>query len=489
MPDYAIYGIHFYGTARYGRPPTFDFALDYFVAKPVTYDRIKVEWQTPSGAWDRLRLVRGNYGFPTTENDGRILLEGAVDDATATSLGIPRAPQTFEDTAVNELRFYYYSIFLHQISTGSWVRAGNAPCLMTKDYGSGDRLYELIPQVFRDDDTIFLSSATGTGMLEAFLDAIGYQVDILRSELESLMWTADPEKMSGGLLPVLAAELGWPYESELGMALGRRQLLNATYLYKMKGTRLGVEGAVSVLTGWAPTVVADTATHLNITLAADRVNRVINPGAETDASGWTGTNATLTRVTTPVRYGTASFQMAVTAAADASMATAAGTAGMPVIPGVLYTASGWNIKPTGTAKNRRIDIRWYNAAGAQLAGAAGTSQGTQTLQVINTWDRPYVSATAPPGAAWASLVATVVAADAGANQIWDAFLFERGGLQTYFDAAIGDPISDYLWEGTANLSRSHYYFRRAIKNSRLVTRLPDFLPAGMTFTPLFAQPL
>ncbi len=35
------------------------------------------------------------------------------------------------------------------------------------------------------------------------------------------------------------------------MRLSRMQLRNAVHLYKLKGTRLGVEGAVSVLTGWA----------------------------------------------------------------------------------------------------------------------------------------------------------------------------------------------------------------------------------------------
>jgi hypothetical protein len=53
----------------------------------------------------------------------------------------------------------------------------------------------------------------------------------------------------------------------------------------------------------------------------------------------------------------------------------------------------------------------------------------------------------------------------------------------------GTSVADYLWESTVNLSRSHYYHRRAIRNSRLVTRITDFLPMGITYTLHYAQPL
>lgn len=648
MPDYAVYGVHFYGTAVYGRPPLFDFFLEYFTAKPENYDRIKVEWQHPTGAWDRLRLVRNNYGFPTTDLDGQLLL-----DVVAGS-----DPGTYEDTNVTELRFHYYSMFLRQTATGDWVRAGNAICLMPKNYGSSTRLYELTPQIYRDSDTIFVSSYTGVGMLESFLESVGYQVDLIRSEIESLLWTAAPDKMSGGLLPILADQLGWPYEAELGMALARRQLLNAVYLYKMKGTRLGIEGAVSVLTGWAPllviesenllgleqasfattltgwydaaspangtfarstaqaaegvaslavtktstlgtlsvrtangvtpgalnvqpatmfpvvgsrsysarvalragttgrsanvtihwytadgtyissstsspvtdssanftTVASVTATSpltargasvvvswdavpatevhyldavrfgagtftsyvtppgtksLLVYLLADRVNLVLNPSFETGLTGWTATNAAIAQNGAGGYAGTNQLRTAASAAGDVTVKSAK----MAVTAGSIYTASMHSQALSTNYRQVSMTIIWYNASNVEISRATGAL----ITELAGTWVRPWVTAEAPALAVNAEIMVTIKSGLNGENHNLDAALFEQGELGTYFDAAVGSPIADYLWEGTAHAARSHYYGRRSIKNSRLISRLPDFLPAGMTLTTVFAQ--
>jgi phage tail-like protein len=763
MPDYAIYGIHFYGTALYGLPPRFEFSLDYFEAIPQQYDRIKVEWGHPSGAWDTMRLVRGNYGFPVDQIDGRLLLEVAnpqilADVAATTNLGLSgldaidgvtpiagtrvlataqttgsqnglyvaasgawaRAadwdtdaeiltdaligveggtanagvwrfttpephtvgttvltfvktallidPGSYEDVMVSPLRFHYYTIFLRQTASGNWLRGGNALCLLPKNYEYTERLYELLPGVFRDDD-IYISTFTGQGMIQSYMSVVGYRLDILRSELDSLLWTATPERMSLGLLQYLAAQLGFPYEAELGGTLTRRQLLNAVYIYKMKGTRLGIEAAAKVLSGWTPTAttesenmlgidqatfegttltgwydatdpinstrarstaqfaegvasmavtksagtgamsartangqtpgslavqpatmfpvhpnrqytarasfraattartmsvsiywhtatgayisgspgasVTDTTTgqtvnsvtatapataygasivvawdavpaaevhyvdavrfgpgassawiapsgiiNILVSLAAERRNRVTNPSAETNTTGWTqGANTTVTRVTTQKLFGAAAFQLAATAGGDVSMMTATGTGGMAVTAGKTYIASMYGYKPSGTVRQLRTDIYWYDAAGAQIGSPV---LGVEIPLVIGAWTaRPSVAATAPTGATTAAMKVTAIAAGAGENNFFDGAMFEESGMGPYFDGSTpmaGTSISDYLWEGTPHLSRSHYYHRRAVVNSRLVTRMPDFIPAGTTVSFLYAQP-
>jgi hypothetical protein len=114
-------------------------------------------------------------------------------------------------------------------------------------------------------------------------------------------------------------------------------------------------------------------------------------------------------------------------------------------------------------------------------------------QVIGSWSQVSVTAVAPAGAAWAALVLTVLSADAAAVQYYDGVLFEASPVvQPYFDGSTpmdGTSVADYLWESTVNLSRSHYYHRRAVRNSRLVTRITDFLPMGITYTLHYAQPL
>jgi phage tail-like protein len=490
MPDYAIYGVHFYGTARYGTPPRYAFDLGIFEALPDLYDRIKVNWGHPSGSWDKLRLVRGMTGFPMDQTEGTLLVEASNTDGSGNVLiaGLPPDPQTYEDTRVAPLRFHYYSIFVRTTPAGDWIRAGNTVCLLPKDYGYADRLYELTPGVYRDDD-IYISSYLGLPMLQTYLSLIGYECNTLRSEMESLLWVMDPDLMSYGLLAYLADELGFPLEAELGGALIRRQLLNAVYIYKLKGTALGLEKAVEVLTGWSAEVTSASAGTVDVTLLAERVNLVVNSSAETDVSSWTTTNAALARSTAQRLYGSASFALTVTANGDVTAATPAGTAGMPVTAGSFYTGSLSVYKASGTAKSLRADIRWYNASGGLLS----TSQGTPVTQVIGSWSQVSVTAVAPAGAAWAAVVLTVLSADAAAVQYYDAVLFEASPVvQPYFDGSTpmdGTSVADYLWESTVNLSRSHYYHRRAVRNSRLVTRITDFLPMGITYTLHYAQPL
>jgi phage tail-like protein len=480
MPDYAVYGIHFYGTALYGLPPRFEFTLDYFVANPVNYDRIKVEWQHPSGDWDQMRLVRGNYGFPMDQTEGRLLLE--VTDPAAD-------PATYEDTWVTPLRFHYYTMFLRQTVGGNWVRAGNAMALMPQDFGYTDRLYELVPGVFRDED-VYISSSTDQGMLQSYIGIFGYMTDKLRSDLESLRWTATPEKMSQGLLPYLAELLGFPYEAELGGELARRQLLKAVYIYKYKGTQLGLETAANVLTGWIAEADADAPGHVNVTLRADRVNLMENPSFEANAGWWeVEANAAAPARVDPGEanrlYGTYVGAMTASAAGDMSWRTPGGTGGMPATPGRFYTGSV-SLRGATVARDAQLFLNWFTDAGAYISTSAG--------EVANdaAWQRLSVQATAPATAAFAQVVPKVYAAGAGEVHWLDGALFEPGAGGAYFDGSTvmsGTPIADYLWEGSANNSRSHYYHRRAVKNSRLVTRLPDFLPSGMTFTALYAEAL
>jgi len=69
-------------------------------------------------------------------------------------------------------------------------------------------------------------------------------------------------------------------------------------------------------------------------------------------------------------------------------------------------------------------------------------------------------------------------------------LFEKSAfVNSYFDGSNGlAQLSDLFWEGTANASRSHYYRNRFVVQSRLISKLPDWINYGSTFELFFAQP-
>lgn len=156
---------------------------------------------------------------------------------------------------------------------------------------------------------------------------------------------------------------------------------------------------------------------------------------------------------------------------------------MPVTPGRLYTAS-LSFRAVTAARDTQLFINWFDAAGAYISTVTGTVVPDSTT----AWVRPSVQDVAPANAAYGQVVPKVLAAGAGEVHWVEGLLFEAGDLGPFFDGTTA-PIADHLWEGAAHLSRSHRYYRRAVKNSRLVTRLPEFLPAGTTVTFLYAEPL
>lgn len=562
MPDYAIYGVHFYGTAQYGAAPTYEFALPSFTASPSGYTGVRLQWGHPSGTYTTIRLVRGTFGFPTDHIDGTVLLEVAAGSD----------PGTYLDTPVETLRFYYYSLFL-QVAADEWVRAGDQPILMPQDYGYSSRLYELVPGVFSDDGGIV--SHEGEGRLEVFLSLFGDQLNIIRSELESLLWVHDAERMAGGLLPYLADQLGFPYEAELGMELMRQQIINAVYLYKTKGTQPGIEGAASVLSGWAPIVTAPAPDEVNVVLVADRINHVQNPSFEdgsTPLDLWAAygdsTAPTFASDGVEAQSGSQSASLTAVSGTGAFMGIRTDAGNRMIVPaGITMTGSAY-WKPDSTVREVLVGLSWYdrddNPIGSTvygdpvaevaaqwtrvsftaqvpvgepknatfstdvdgtplLTGAPGTfldtdagltisdsagkvPAGTVILAYIDS-TQVIISKPGVPGA-WdftlhtrkveariETQVQTDDASDITVGEIHyvDAVMLEKGSLAEYFDASTGLPISDNLWEpagsGTPHLSPSHYYHRRAIINSRLVTRLPDFIPAGYTLQVQYAQPL
>lgn len=233
----------------------------------------------------------------------------------------------------------------------------------------------------------------------------------------------------------------------------------------------------------SPTVsVFQEARDLRISLTADRVNNVANPSFEVGVTNWGGTNATLAQTSAVAFSGTKACQVTATAAGDA---TASDTFLVAVTPSTSYTASAY-VRSAATSVNAVVTLLFYDSAGTTLLSAVS---GTPVATSTSAWTRGYVTAVAPSNAALVSVRVTFKSAAASSVHYFDAALFEKGNtLLPYFDASTaGTHPSDYLWEGTAHASRSHYYENRGAKVHRLGTLLLDYVSIGSTFTLLVAQ--
>lgn len=162
---------------------------------------------------------------------------------------------------------------------------------------------------------------------------------------------------------------------------------------------------------------------------------------------------------------------------------------MPIhYPGTSYTFSVYSQLATAGSESVTPRISWYDASNTLLTEVNGT---TVTVDSASPdWERLEVTGVAPATAHSAAVSVEWVAAN-GEILYLDSALFENAPIAfTYFDGSSGyGDNPDYVWEGSANASRSHYYKNRyAIQTRTANATFEDKLPMGTTVAIYLAQP-
>lgn len=258
-----IYGIDFYGSTTYGRQFV-EFRTPRFEAEPRWYRTIRLDWDTPSGDWDRFRLLVNRYGFSVDQSDGRVLAEGA--DVTP--------PYVHEADVAG---FHYYTIWVRDTDSEVWYRSGHIIGLAVEDFGFDDFFFDLIPGFLREWDRQHANET-----LQRITESWAFGFNLIRSEYDTIDQITDPYTMSGNLLPLAMQQYGKHNEPVLGMRQNRIWLANMVLLNKQKGSLSGVRSALTALTGWGVDLQGwDEVARIDIVPAYD--SAVI-----TDSHAWTG---------------------------------------------------------------------------------------------------------------------------------------------------------------------------------------------------------
>jgi len=189
-----------------------------------------------------IRLVRNKLGWAHRYDDGVVLQE----DAGPLSVGI----WGYQDSDLEEGRFYYYSIFVEV--GGSWYLSGAISVLAVADFGYGDYSYALIPRVYKapmneitDPDGDFENTP-----LRTFNDIFSFHLNLIRTEYEVLLSANDSGVVDLLSLAALGQQLGIDPEPSLEPRLQRLRVSTASYQYRQKGSELGLRNAVNATTGW-----------------------------------------------------------------------------------------------------------------------------------------------------------------------------------------------------------------------------------------------
>ena len=258
MP-YAPFGNAIYGANEtlFGIPPTVSNGTSIAVT-PIGYDGLQLNWSPPGNSnWTEQVIVRSSSGVPTSIYEGVILIDESEN---------PYSTQ-YLDTGLVPGRFYYYALFVYNTELGSYVFSSGAVGLVVSYYGFAENYVSWMPNWYLEQDENLATSTQSEGPLVRYLNLIGYEMDWIRTEIESLFTLTSANLISGNLLPYMAANLGMQYENQLGMSRSRVLVQNATYLYKNRGTVNGIEAAASAFSGFGAKVttnqVASTSSPFN----------------------------------------------------------------------------------------------------------------------------------------------------------------------------------------------------------------------------------
>jgi hypothetical protein len=209
----------------------------------------------------------------------------------------------------------------------------------------------------------------------------------------------------------------------------------------------------------------------------------------------TGSSATVTRVASTggtVYFGGNALELTATGASSVISSWDGSTNSQLMgiyYPSTPYTFSFHAQVNSGT-ESVTPTITWYNSSYAVI-GSTVTGTSTDISSTGTNWTRPYLTATAPSNAAYASVGINWTTSSNGDVLRLDAALFEnQSALFPFFDGSKGDAGQyDLVWEGSQDASRSHYYKNRFAVQTRLGgAAFTNQLMLGTTVAVYLAQP-
>lgn len=479
-----------------------------FSAVPVTYGSVELSWSAPltstltvSPVPTDAIVVYSAAGIPQTIRSGIVMYEGS-GLSTLTQTGLPQG------------QWAYYSLFLHFQSSGGdnyYEKVAELEVIVPTDYGSVLHLWNGIPELYRrldteqgtyaEDDVLGISAlsyfgyvvvdgaitVTGDkiGPLFMFLSIIGFDMDYMRTLIDYVMVSKDPEVANSETLDALSGMLGVPLTTDdLGGARLRGILDCIGLLRRSKGTPSSIGIFASALAGG--TVMLNANTH-DFSVNSQRVNYIMHPKTGGSSVEWRPAHSS--EVLTPQRY-TYSGYSAYT-------------------HDISYVGTTWSLVPNahgivGALINIRdlvpvlskdfvsLSIQKESYCGcikwARLTDPYGNLVGiSYDVKIVNGF--PFVEIPVTDyadGSVFTNCTVDFMVDLSTSSFVGENFLLEANYVGEYFD---GDTIrggwltsslsaSDYRWVGTPNASWSVY----AEDYSRTVGIVKSLLPTSLPIT-------
>jgi len=392
----ARYGTFTYGAAKYGLQPKLAYSVEPMSLVVLDFNKTKIEWQSPTGDFTKIRLVRSQVGYPETAEDGEIVWEEAATEGNVSRLSFVDSEDGTGLTDILPGRQIYYRVFLF-IDLGYWLVAGEITDTVPSDHSAQRRIMDIIPKVYTSAVQSPLGVTDETSALYSFIEGMSFTYEQLLTQIDLLKPnSSNAEETAFNLLPLETLNFGLNPEPSLPVKSQKRLIREAIYMYKNKGLQTGLETYAECLTGYEPDITVSPnlmLTAQDSTFYGGTGNWVTNTCALTssDEQVAVSTDYVIDEVYSGkvVATGAAYIQLG----ADDPIRK-----GVPVKTEVDFTF-GYKYKSPASAGTVTLTVKFYDKDGTDLASDfVGTSNSAN-----NTWQTSWQTAETPADAVYASL--------------------------------------------------------------------------------------
>jgi hypothetical protein len=388
----AKYGVNYYGATKYGALAKLVFSVEPMTVLVLDFSRVYVAWQTPRGAFSRVRLLRNQSGFPETAEDGVIIFDEFATEGTVSRSYLVDGEDNPTSIPFVPGRQAYYRFFVFT-DQKVWRVAGSITVVIPSNHNTQWQFMSTLPRVYSTKEQSPLGSINESSAIYKFMEGMLFSQEEAMSYLDLLRPTHTGLETPFELLAAFRANFGLTPEPALPITNQKRLIREALYMYGRKGTALSLGTYVESLTNFNPTITVSSNLLLTVqdsTFYKGVGNWVFENcvAVVSDEQIPNITDNVIDEVYSCKIVATDGFSMLL--GADNTI-----TRAVPVTAGEEYIAS-CKVKSPASNGDVSIVIGWYDGSGTFISASSPTP-----VAANNTWKSVSTTEVAPSNAVYA----------------------------------------------------------------------------------------
>jgi hypothetical protein len=254
-------------------------------ALALTHTTVKVTWYSANpSTYTALRLVRNQYAFSETQEDGNILYEFNNEGgggASPVHQFIDGTDSSLSTVNLVSGQYAYYTVWL--LISDAWVNAGSAFVLVPKQHSvlangvelknTHMKVMELLPRVMTSTSNSPFDAVDKTSDLYKFIKGIALTYDEVLTYADLTVRSLPAKFIANNQVIPMMNDLGLRVTSTTPTVYKKNLISKAPYLFSIKGTAAALTNFVETFTGFNTTVSFSNNPNSKLGL----VNLLLNP--------------------------------------------------------------------------------------------------------------------------------------------------------------------------------------------------------------------